>query len=133
VPIDHSHTRTVLVVDDNPDQRELVKRMVERAGYACVVAADGREARVRLGEGSVDAAVTDVFMPDEDGLEFLRHVRESWPGLPILVVSGAGSHGTIDYLRIAMKFGATATLEKPFTSQAMAASLKRLFDGDAEP
>src|SRR3546814_4684104 len=70
---------TVLVVDDNPDQRELVRRMVERAGYACVVAADGREARGLLQAGTIEVAVTDVFMPDEDGLEFLHHVREQRP------------------------------------------------------
>lgn len=120
--------RTVLIVDDNPDQRELVRRMVERAGYACVVAANGREARARLQSGPVDAAVTDVFMPDEDGLEFLRHVRESRPGLPILVVSGSGPNNPIDYLAIATKFGATATLEKPFSSKQMAAALGGLFE-----
>jgi len=119
--------RTVLVVDDNPDQRELVRRMVERAGHDCVVAANGREARARLESGPVDAAVTDVFMPDEDGLEFLRHVIESRPDLPILVVSGSGAHNPIDYLAIAMKFGATATLEKPFSSKQMADALGSLF------
>src|SRR3546814_13372421 len=50
---------TVLVVDDNPDQRELVRRMVERAGYACVVAADGREARGLLQGGPLAVPVTD--------------------------------------------------------------------------
>lgn len=118
--------RTVLVVDDNPDQRELVRRMVERAGYACVIAANGREARSQLESATVDAAVTDVFMPDEDGLEFLRHVREERPELPILVVSGSGPHNRIDYLAIAMKFGATATLEKPFTGKQMAEALGSL-------
>src|SRR3546814_12165617 len=102
---------TVLVVDDNPDQRELVRRMVERAGYACVVAADGREARGLLQAGTIEVAVTDVFMPDEDGLEFLRHVREQRPDLPILVVSGSGAHNPVAYLAMAMKLGATATLE----------------------
>jgi DNA-binding NtrC family response regulator len=120
--------QTVLIVDDNSDQRELVQRMIERAGYACVVAANGREARARLQSEPVDAAVTDVFMPDEDGLEFLRHVRESRPSLPILVVSGSGAHNPIDYLAIAMKFGATATLEKPFSSKQMATALGGLFE-----
>lgn len=128
-----AYRRKVLIVDDNADQQELVRRMVERAGFACVTAANGREARLRLDEMAIDAAVTDVFMPDEDGLEFLRHVRETRPELPILVVSGSGAHNPIDYLVIATKFGATATLEKPFTSRQFADALRALLGNPRAP
>jgi len=117
---------TVLVVDDSADQRALVTRMLERAGFACVTAEDGRRARECLDRQHVDAVVTDVFMPDEDGLEFLRHVGQTHPEMPVIVVSGSGPHNPIDYLDIASKFGATATLEKPFTPSQLTEVLRTL-------
>lgn len=78
----------VLVVDDDPSMLEVYSRVLARAGYRCVTARSGAEALVRLGQASVDVALTDLNMGGMGGLELIRHLRARDPDLPILVATG---------------------------------------------
>lgn len=83
--------KTILVVDDQADLREVWSRALVQAGYRCVTAQDGMVALEQLAIGPVDAVLTDLAMPRMAGVELMRHLRQHDPELPILVVTGAPS------------------------------------------
>jgi len=101
----------LLVVDDEPTQREMLSSILERAGYRVTVAADGREAVAKLEGRHYDLMLTDQKMPEMDGLELLDRARSQIPDLPVVLMTAYGSVSTaVD----AMKRGAADYLTKPF-------------------
>ena len=104
----------ILVVDDDPEIRSTLKKLLELRGHQVVVAADGRAAETALIGAPFDLMVTDIVMPDQDGLEVIRITRAAHPDLPIIAISGGGRLRTGNYLRLATAMGAVAALEKPF-------------------
>lgn len=110
----------VLVVDDDPVILELVKEMLEGAGHAAVAAANGRSAMELVKDTPVEVVLTDILMPDKDGLEFIRELRRDCPQAKIIAMSGGGSLKiNLDFLQVAKRMGAVFTLQKPFTPQAL--------------
>jgi len=109
---------SILVVDDEPDIRVLVKSMLTRAGHVADVATDGRDALRILAGASYDLLIVDMAMPDMDGMETIKQVRRRSAKLPILAMTGSGSgsggHSTARILDAANATGATAHLAKPF-------------------
>jgi two-component system response regulator PilR (NtrC family)/two-component system response regulator HydG len=101
----------VLVVDDDADQRESLKEDLERAGFTVELAGGGRAGVERVKRGGVDLVVSDVKMPDLDGLDLLREVRAVEPSLCVIIITGFGS---IDTAIRAVKQGAYDYLPKPF-------------------
>ena len=116
----------VLVVDDNPDLRSFVKIVLERAGFEAEVAADGRRALNLQRERPADVLVTDIFMPEPDGLELIQHFKSRFPGIKIVAISGGGKAGKADYLYVAAEIGAEAVLRKPFSTEALIRTLQEL-------
>ena len=110
----HDGKKRVLVIDDDPHVRLLVQSLLEAEGFDVRTAADGREG-LELQEGEpADVVVTDIFMPNQDGMETIHELRSKFPDTSIVVVSGGGSAtSNIDYLHIARLLGATHTLQKP--------------------
>ena len=104
----------ILVVDDDPEIRSTLKKLLEMKGHQVVLAADGRAAETALTGDSFDLMVTDIVMPDQDGLEVIRITRAAHPDMPIIAISGGGRLRTGNYLRLATAMGAAAALEKPF-------------------
>ncbi|MGE5270979.1 MAG: response regulator [Thiohalocapsa sp.] len=104
---------TIIVVDDEPDLRRLVRYVLEDAGHTVIEFVDGRGAIEHLKRESADLLITDIFMPNFEGLETIRMVRTLRPELPILAISGLLNERS-DYLGVAARFGADATLRKPF-------------------
>ena len=108
-------TPLVLVVDDAPELRELVERVLTRHGYRVRTVNDGDGAMRVLDQGGVDLLITDVVMPGRDGIEVLLDVQEQYPQLPVIVMSGGGMFDPTLYLDNATGLGAHRTLRKPFT------------------
>ena len=102
---------SILVVDDDADMREWVKEDLEHEGFVVETAAGGRAGVERVKAGGIDVVVTDVKMPDLDGLDLLREVREVEPSPFVIVVTGFGS---IDTAIRAVKLGAYDYITKPF-------------------
>jgi len=101
----------LLVVDDEEPQREMLSRILTRAGFEVQTAADGKLALERLAAGTVDLMLTDQRMPNMDGLELLEQVQRLSPRLPVVLMTAFGSVSTaVD----AMKRGAADYLTKPF-------------------
>lgn len=114
----------ILVVDDDGVLRRLLKSFLESAHYSVAMVADGKAAIQLLQSQSVRLVITDVFMPDGDGLELLRSIQSARPGLPVIVMSGSETFDRDLFLRIALHFGATRTLAKPFGAQDILAAVR---------
>lgn len=125
---------TILVVDDDPEIRSTLKKVLEMSGHTVHTASSGMEAQQCLAAHTVHLMITDIVMPDQDGLESMRQARESHPGLPVIAMSGGGRLRTDNYLRLAKAFGASDVLEKPFDTTTLLAIVKQvLANNDASP
>ena len=103
----------VLVIDDSVSTLDLIEIILTRAGHTVVVLDSGKRGEALLARESLDLVITDVYMPDMDGLEVLRAVRRMHPGLPVIAMSSLT--GKYDMLTVARALGATQTLRKPFS------------------
>ena len=110
----------VLVIDDNPDLRELMGVMLRAAGYSVELAADGEAGLRSQRARPFDIVITDIFMPNQDGIETIARLREEYPALKLVAISGGGSHTKGDgYLFTAREIGANAVLTKPFEQEEL--------------
>jgi CheY-like chemotaxis protein len=122
----------ILVIDDDKQLREVVSRALQRAGHT-VVEAEGGRAGVRLyRDQGADLIITDIFMPERDGLETILELRREFPGVKIVAVSGGDSTGRIDLREEARLFGALRTLRKPFQPGELVKVVAELL-GETEP
>jgi DNA-binding response OmpR family regulator len=115
---------SVLLTDDNPDIRQFVEFALTRAGHVVTAAPDGKAALKLLETQQFDVVVTDIVMPDIDGLELIRIIRKNNPGVKVIGMSGGGRGAAVDYLEMAMRFGAAATLQKPFRPDELTAAVE---------
>ena len=115
----------ILVVDDDGAIRGAIRRLLTLEGYEVVEAANGREAIACYREQSVDLVITDIWMPDKDGLEVIRELHQMSPGLPMIAMSGGSSRGKLDFLHHAEAFGACEVLQKPFKIETLVQSVRK--------
>ncbi len=102
----------ILIIDDDSAVRATVRHLLERAGYEIIEAADGREGS-RMLDG-VDLVITDLLMPEVDGVDLLGMIRRQGLTLPVIAMSGGGKVDSKSYLDVARALGAFATIAKPF-------------------
>lgn len=116
---------SVLVVDDSPHIVDFISELLRRAGHAVVCARSGREATAILESLTVDVLITDVLMPDGDGIELLHGLRRSGRIMPrVVAISGGGRYvDSQNCLTIAAGAGAHVCLRKPFTDVELLAAL----------
>jgi CheY-like chemotaxis protein len=119
--------KRVLVVDDDPEMRQAVARILSAAGYAVELAGDGDQAIAAQRARPAEVLIADVFMPTRDGLETIQYFRTEYPDVGIIAMTGGSPTGRIDeYLQVAKVAGANATLRKPFAAQALLDSVSAL-------
>ena len=117
----------VLVADDDPDVRSLIARLLEQEGYEVVLARHGGEAFAHvLGGQAFDLLITDIRMPGMGGWELSRRLREQWPTLPVLYISGFDAELTRE---AAPGRPSGAFLRKPFDLDDLSRLVTRLLDG----
>jgi CheY-like chemotaxis protein len=128
----HQGTETVLVVEDDDDLREVVRRHLEAAGYTILIAADGLQAfqLSELHEGPIELLLTDVIMPHMNGCAVAEEIRRQRPAIKVLFMSGytdnaLAEHGIIDQN--------AHLLVKPFTSFELLRKLRERLDANEEP
>lgn len=102
----------ILIIDDDAAVRTTVRVLLERAGYEITEAGDGREGS-RMLDG-VDLVITDLLMPEVDGVDLLGMIRRDGRTLPVIAMSGGGKLDSKSYLDVAKALGAYATIAKPF-------------------
>ena len=111
--------KRILLVDDDDLSRGAVHKMLERSGYVVYSTATGQEALAHFRREAPDLVITDLIMPEVDGLEVIQQLRRDNPGVRILAISGGGRVDAEEYLSVARKFGASQVLSKPFTGQEL--------------
>ena len=116
----------ILVIDDEPQIRKLLKQMIEKDGHEAVLAENGTEGIRCNREFPADLIITDIFMPEKEGIETIMELKTLWPSTKIIAISGGGSKGHVDYLDIAKNLGAAATLNKPLRRQELMAAIEAL-------
>lgn len=105
----------VLVVDDEESVRDMVMAMIKPDGYDVIEAANGTEACDACKEMPVDLIITDIVMPEKNGIDLIRQVKKEYPDVAVIAISGGGGiEGRYDYLEIAKLVGADNILKKPF-------------------
>ena len=110
----------VLLVDDDPSLREVVRYALDRAGFEVIEAADGRQALERFGRTAVDLVVLDVLMPEMDGLEVCRAIRRT-SQVPIVFLSSRGEE--VDKV-LGLEMGGDDYLAKPFSPRELVSRVK---------
>lgn len=120
---------SVLIIDDDTSIRLVLRTALERTGYRVAEAANGAEGMQRYRTAPTDLVITDVFMPDQDGIETIQQLREEFPEVRILAISGGAVGGTSGTLTDALLLGADATLAKPFTMDQLTRAVAGILVG----
>jgi DNA-binding response OmpR family regulator len=118
--------KRILVVDDNEDLRNTIGALLQADGFDVALAADGQAALAAHQATPADVVLTDLFMPDKDGIETIVELRRLSPQLKIVAMSGWTSTQGSDYLQVAREIGASVTLQKPFDPEELSRVLRRL-------
>lgn len=122
----------ILVIDDDDQLRSFIITLLKRRGFDVTGVISGREGKTLLDRERFDLIITDLLMPDEEGLGTIRWVRARGPAQPkIIAISGGGSERAC-YLQHATMFGADATLAKPFSPPDLLELIGRLLSS-AQP
>ena len=103
----------ILIIDDDTPIRSMVRLILERAGYTVREAQDGIEGIRVFRETPADLVITDLIMPNKDGIGMIIELKKDFPALKIIAMSGGGLNRPEGYLRGAQKLGAACTLSKP--------------------
>ena len=118
----------ILIIEDDPGFRKMLRILLESEGYEVAEAADGVQGIVRFSKAPTDLIITDIFMPEEDGIGVLRHLTKTHPGLKIIIISGGGNRGQIHYLEYAEMLGADRCLAKPFENEVLLEAVKEVLE-----
>lgn len=105
---------SVLVIDDEDALRALIRLVLERAGHQVFDAPNGLIGREFLGSNEIDVVITDILMPEMDGIETIRDIRRSNKNTKIIAISGGWNRLRPDFLPHAQALGADLTIAKPF-------------------
>jgi len=116
----------ILIVDDDPMVRYTIQRVLSSHGFDCHAVDNGREALRYLLNNVVELIITDIIMPDVEGIELIIAVKESCPQLPVIAISGGGRVGAPEYLNMASQLGASRSLRKPFDNEELIAAVREL-------
>jgi CheY-like chemotaxis protein len=116
----------IVVIDDNPDHLEFVETMLKRSGYAAVGFDKAAVALGYIEHQPVSLIITDIYMPDMDGIELLRCLRQAFPTLPVIAISGSDRSADGFVLKAMQAFGAQAVFTKPLDATVLAATIARL-------
>lgn len=103
----------ILILDDNPDMLQSLELILRHEGFETATALSGRDALALQGKAPADVLITDILMPDVDGMEVIDEFRNRWPHVRIIAISGGGERVRGDYLSVATQIGADVTLKKP--------------------
>jgi DNA-binding response OmpR family regulator len=109
--------KRVLIIDDDEQLRALLHEILERAGFAVIEAVNGVEGLKLFRSAPADLVITDLIMPDKEGVETILELRREFPEARVIAISGGGRNSSTNYLPIAARLGARRTLAKPFSRQ----------------
>jgi len=116
----------ILIIEDDTEVRDYLERILSRAGYEVASAANGKEGVDLFNATPADLVITDIIMPEKDGIETIMDLRRRNPDLKLVAISGGGRGEPENYLHSAKLLGAKLTMKKPFTSEEMLDAVRGL-------
>jgi YesN/AraC family two-component response regulator len=116
----------ILLIDDEELVRATLRILLEETGYEVIEAANGRKGVARQNETPCDLVITDIVMPDMEGIETIIQLKRNNPDVKIIAISGGGRTGNSEYLVQAQKLGADRALGKPFSNAELIANVEEL-------
>ncbi len=124
--------KRILVIDDHTALRQMLRRILEREGYEVVEAGDGKEGVEFYRQVPADLIITDVVMPEKDGVEIIRELKRDFPDVRVIAISGGSRTLGARYCLAAMKaLGALYALTKPFGRKELLEAVHELLDSRA--
>jgi len=120
----------ILVIDDDEQVLDLIKEMLKPGGHEVTLAESCKKGVELYKQKPADLIITDIFMPEADGLQTIMNLRRDFGDLKIIAISGGGKVTRIDFLKIAMSIGAMAALKKPFTQEHQLCGVHLLYIGE---
>lgn len=118
----------ILLIEDESLVANTIEVMLIKAGHTVTMAADGEIGLRKFDEAPADLVITDIIMPQKEGIATIRELRER-SDVPIIAISGGGRTKNYDFLLMAQKLGATSFLRKPFSSADLISMVERCLEG----
>lgn len=119
----------ILVIDDEPKMRQIVRRILIAAEHVVIEAEDGEAGLAQLRKEQPTSVLTDIVMPNIEGIETIREIRRLSPSTKIVAMSGGGAARDMHYLEVASVLGADAVLPKPFRAAELLEAIDCLAAG----
>jgi DNA-binding response OmpR family regulator len=116
----------ILVLDDEPSILLMIKKMLEKAGHEVDIALNGKEGMFLFEKNKPDLLITDIIMPEKEGLETIFELRKIYPDLKIIAISGGGRIGPDGYLPGAKLLGANMVFQKPLDQKEFVNAVNQL-------
>ncbi len=116
----------VLIIDDEESLRTLLRHVLEGSGHTVQEAADGREGLTLFRESPADVVVTDILMPDTDGMATTLELTREYPDVKVIAMTG--EYGDRNFLDVAKRFGAHRTLLKPFDPEELREAVRQVME-----
>ena len=117
---------SILLIEDDAPVRRIISMMLEKEGHEVSEAADGELGIQMYREQPRDLVITDIIMPNKEGLEMIKELKKEYPDVKIIAISGGGKIEGRHYLQLAKKFGVDLTFEKPFNWQKLVESVNEI-------
>ena len=117
----------ILIIDDDNQFRVMLRIMLENAGYKDIEEAENGHTGMKLiRNGNFDLVITDIIMPDKEGIEIIMEIKKDFPAMKIIAMSGGGKIGPDSYLVMAKHLGADKALAKPFLQSEIVNAVREL-------
>jgi DNA-binding response OmpR family regulator len=124
----------ILLIDDDNEVRTMLRLTLAYFGHTVIEARNGKEGLALFKEANADLVITDIVMPEKEGLAVLIELREKQvPPVKIIAISGGGRQKAVEYLRLAKLMGAARVLAKPFSNEALLAAIDELLPNGGAP
>jgi CheY-like chemotaxis protein len=118
--------KKILVIEDNASMLQMISDLLKRAGYHVLTAMDGVAGLQIFRTAKPDLVITDIIMPDKEGLEVIMELVQETPRPKIIAMSGGGMMDPHTYLSLAEKLGASEVIQKPFRLQELMTLVEKL-------
>ena len=116
----------VLIIEDDAQVRMMLRLTFEDAGFEAEEAPDGKVGLRLYRREPADVVITDLIMPEKEGLETIRELKRDYPDVKIIAISGGGRAAPDHFLRVAEKFGALRTFTKPLDREKLVAAVREI-------
>jgi len=117
----------LLIIDDDDLFRPMLRENLEQLGHTVTEASNGKEGLAQFARVQADLVLTDLIMPEKEGIETIIELRKKWPGVKVIAMSGGGRVSASNYLKTAQQLGAACVLHKPFSNDELTAAIDSLF------